>query len=182
MKSTYCEYILEKILSTSEVGPILALIAPSPLRNSVDRALDMSSYLYVLGDTNVKNHKLIDLITHFTLNNIITGPTRLCNTRESLLDIILFSDACKCTESSIIAVDQDISDHHATVAVIDIPIELKGNFAIFYMLAKYVPGDIKYIFTKFYRHISTNNEANRKFVILISNFSTRLLFSRSLEL
>jgi hypothetical protein len=47
---------------------------------------------------------------------------------------------------------------------------LKGNFVIFYMLAKYVPGDIKYIFTKFYRHISTNNEANRKFVILISNF------------
>ena len=39
---------------------------------------------------------------------------------------------------------------------------LKGNFAIFYMLAKYVPGDMKYIFTKFYRHISTNNEANRK--------------------
>jgi hypothetical protein len=38
------------------------------------------------------------------------------------------------------------------------------------MLAKYVPGDIEYIFTKFYRHISTNNEANRKFVILISNF------------
>jgi len=31
MKSTYCEYVLEKILSTSEVGPILALIAPSPL-------------------------------------------------------------------------------------------------------------------------------------------------------
>jgi hypothetical protein len=26
MKSTYCEYILEKILLTSEVGPILALI------------------------------------------------------------------------------------------------------------------------------------------------------------
>ena len=50
-------------------------------------------------------------------------------------------------------------------------IYLKGNFAIFYMLAKYVLGDIKY---KFYRHISTNNEANRKFVILISNCSTRL--------
>ena len=47
---------------------------------------------------------------------------------------------------------------------------LKENFAIFYMLSKYVPGDIKYIFTKFYRHISTNNEANRKFVTLISNF------------
>ena len=31
LKSTYCEYILEKILSTSEVGPILARIAPRPL-------------------------------------------------------------------------------------------------------------------------------------------------------
>ena len=51
---------------------------------------------------------------------------------------------------------------------------LKGNFTIFDMLAKYVPGDIKYIFTKFYRHISTNNEANHKFVILISNVSIRL--------
>ena len=38
---------------------------------------------------------------------------------------------------------------------------LKGNFASFYMLAKYVPGDIKYIFTKFYRHISTNNWLTR---------------------
>jgi hypothetical protein len=31
LKSTYREYILEKKLSTSEVEPILALIAPSPL-------------------------------------------------------------------------------------------------------------------------------------------------------
>ena len=49
----------------------------SNLRNSVDRTLDMSPYLYVLGDTNVdlltvKNHKLIDLITHFTLNKEIS--------------------------------------------------------------------------------------------------------------
>ena len=47
---------------------------------------------------------------------------------------------------------------------------LKGNFVIFYMLVKYVPGDIKYIFTKFYQHISTNKEVNRTFVILISIF------------
>jgi hypothetical protein len=31
LKSTYREYIFEKKLSTSEVEPILALIAPSPL-------------------------------------------------------------------------------------------------------------------------------------------------------
>ena len=54
--------------------------------------------------------------------------------------------------------------------VASLRVYLKGNLAIFYMLAKDVPGDMKYIFTKFYRHISTNNEANRKFVILISNF------------
>jgi hypothetical protein len=30
-KTIFGEYILEKILSTSEVGPILALIAPIPL-------------------------------------------------------------------------------------------------------------------------------------------------------
>jgi hypothetical protein len=54
---------------------------------------------------------------------------------------------------------------------------LKGNFTIFYMLAKYAPGDIKYIFTKFYRHISTNKEANRKFVSL-----QYLIFRRLLDL
>jgi hypothetical protein len=47
--------------------------------------------------------------------------------------------------------------------------KLKGKLRdFFYMLAKYVPDDTKYIFTKFYRHISTNQEANRKFVISIS--------------
>jgi hypothetical protein len=51
------------------------------------------------------------------------------------------------------------------------------------MLAKYVPGDIKYIFTKFYRNISTNNEANRKFVILILSCSLQyLIFQRLLDL
>jgi hypothetical protein len=54
---------------------------------------------------------------------------------------------------------------------------IKGKFVIFYMLAKYVPGDIKYIFTKIYRHISTNNEVNRKFVILISNKYVAVHFS-----
>ena len=40
MKSTYCEYILEKMLSTSEVGPILALIAPSPLKGKTLKCHD----------------------------------------------------------------------------------------------------------------------------------------------
>ena len=53
MKSTYCEYILEKILSTSEVGPILALIAPSPFQS------DKYSFFFftnILCDTNLYAH------------------------------------------------------------------------------------------------------------------------------
>ena len=49
LKSTYCEYILEKILSTSEVGPILALIAPSPLRVEVAKhpQVILAMYFYL---------------------------------------------------------------------------------------------------------------------------------------
>jgi hypothetical protein len=34
------------------------------------------------------------------------------------------------------------------------------------MLAKYVPGDIKYIFAKFYRHISTSNFVGEEIINL----------------
>jgi hypothetical protein len=53
------------------------------------------------------------------------------------------------------------------------------------MLAKYVPGDIKYIFTKFYRHNSTDNEANRNLclqtfpkllLLLVPKVATRSLY------
>jgi hypothetical protein len=55
MKSTYCEYILEKILSTSEVGPILSLIAPSPLINSKssNRIFICSQHLSLLNKIDV---------------------------------------------------------------------------------------------------------------------------------
>ena len=43
LKSTYCKYILENILSTFEVGPILALIAPSP-HSFTDIWLNMADF------------------------------------------------------------------------------------------------------------------------------------------
>jgi hypothetical protein len=46
-----------------------------------------------------------------------------------------------------------IVDSIHVAVLIYLSLYLKGNFAILYMLAKYVPGDLKYIFTKFYRHI-----------------------------
>ena len=65
MKSTYCEYILEKILSTSEVGPILALIAPSPLS------------LFLVENIRAYRENLICLISYFIPN---------CSTCILLLD------------------------------------------------------------------------------------------------
>jgi hypothetical protein len=52
MKSTYCEYILEKILSTSEVGPILALIAPSPL---IGHATEMIKLQFTMITDRIRN-------------------------------------------------------------------------------------------------------------------------------
>ena len=96
------------------------------------------------------------------------------NKKHALLSVVLTSCLTEFkVENNIIASTCKVDDFPKQIQMYFL-ISLKGNFAIFYMLAKYVPGDIKYIFTKFYRHISTHSEANRKFVILISNFSTRL--------
>jgi hypothetical protein len=60
LKSTYCEHILEKILSTSEVGQILALIAPSPLlnvsNNPAQLELDFQFLLVDIGYGSVCNY------------------------------------------------------------------------------------------------------------------------------
>ena len=55
LKSTYWEYILEKKISTSEVGPILALIAPSPLSYQ----LINSNFSYQLINSNL-SYQLIN--------------------------------------------------------------------------------------------------------------------------
>ena len=60
MKSTYCEYILEKILSTSEVGPILALIAPSPFN------------LQNTGKKNISTNEIRTFILLFDLLSTLT--------------------------------------------------------------------------------------------------------------
>jgi hypothetical protein len=71
MKSTYCEYILEKILSTSEVGPILALIAPSPLENVVFETTNFTTETGICIDLCITNRKkLINSVDVF-FNSII---------------------------------------------------------------------------------------------------------------
>lgn len=105
----------------------------SNLKSSIERALDMSPYLCVNGDLNVdlltvRNHVFNDILLTYNLSNVITEPTRVCETRSSLLDVILFSDSCICSESSVITIDRDVSDHHAILAHIEIPVKLSKSY------------------------------------------------------
>jgi hypothetical protein len=57
----------------------------------------------ITGDLNVDfpsehSHKLFDIMRLNDLKNMITEPTRTCNTRQSLLDPVLVSDNCNVLE------------------------------------------------------------------------------------
>jgi hypothetical protein len=72
----------------------------------------------ITGDLNVdflceQSHKLFDIMRLNDLKNIITEPTRTCNTRQSLLDPVLIYDNCNVFESYVIQVDRKYSDHEA---------------------------------------------------------------------
>jgi hypothetical protein len=56
------------------------------------------------------------------LKNMITEPTRTCNTRQSLLDPVLVSDNCNVLESYVIQVDRKYSDHEATIVYLKVPL------------------------------------------------------------
>ena len=55
------------------------------------------------------------------LNNVITEPTRISDTRQSLLDPILVTDNCDVIDSYVIQVDRQYSDHEATIIFLKIP-------------------------------------------------------------
>ena len=79
----------------------------------------------ITGDLNVdflceQSHKLFDIMRLNDLKNIITEPTRTCNTRQSLLDPVLIYDNCNVFESYVIQVDRKYSDHEATIVYLKI--------------------------------------------------------------
>ena len=82
MKSTYCKYILEKILSTSELGPILALIAPSPLENVVFETTNFTTETGICIDLCITNRK--------KLINSVDVLTPVCSTHVPVLAEISF--------------------------------------------------------------------------------------------
>jgi hypothetical protein len=52
------------------------------------------------------------------LKNMITEPTRTCNTRQSLLDPVLISDNC-----NVIQVDRKYTEHEATIVYLKVPLK-----------------------------------------------------------
>lgn len=95
-------------------------------QNSIDSAFSISTNVVIQGDTNVDfltvtNSKLHDITMLFNLDNVITEPTRITVNTSTLIDLVLVSDNIKVIESSVLPVDDEISDHSATVAVIELP-------------------------------------------------------------
>ena len=105
----------------------------SRLERSISLALDETNYLLVLGDLNVDFFQQLpqpfhDMILTKNLNNIITEPTRICSTRQSLLDPILFSDSIVPLEHGTLPVENTISDHEATFAAFKTPTGISQSY------------------------------------------------------
>jgi len=71
---------------------------------------------------------LSEIIHQYDFTNVIHEPTRVCSTRQSLLDPVLISSTCTCPEASVISIHREISGHNATLAHINIPISISGIF------------------------------------------------------
>ena len=59
---------------------------------------------------------------------MITEPTRICETRKSLLDPVLISPACDVYDAQTISVDRKYSDHEETLAFVKVPINCNKTF------------------------------------------------------
>jgi hypothetical protein len=103
MKSTYCEYILEKILSTSEVGLILALIAPSPLYKLNIKCIFTYIVVPIIKPSYIIKHTQFLLLLNLCkflkrkpeFSDILCNPTHfpgplVCRIRQVPLYIYLF--------------------------------------------------------------------------------------------
>lgn len=67
-------------------------------RASIESAMDLSSNIVIVGDMNVdlltvtRHHVFSDIMANFDLRNVINAPTRIGNTRASLLDPLFFQN------------------------------------------------------------------------------------------
>lgn len=104
------------------------------LRSSIYTAFDISPNVIITGDFNVDlltvqpNHVFLEIISSFSLSNVILEPTRICQTRSSLLDPILLSDSLSCIDSSVINIDRTVSDHEGCIVCVKLPCSFKSAY------------------------------------------------------
>ena len=88
------------------------------LEYSIENVINYNPNIVIVGDINVdmltnRTRRINDLLNQYQFTNVIHGPTRIGDTRSSLLDPILVRE-CSVGFSSVIDIDRDISDHNAT--------------------------------------------------------------------
>ena len=102
-------------------------------QQSVENVLNYSPYVLITGDINIDlltdhSHRIFDIMRLNGLRNVVTEPTRCCNTRQSLLDPIIISENCEFLDSFVIPIDRSISDHHGTIVFMKIPSKVNKTF------------------------------------------------------
>ena len=74
-----------------------------------------------------RSTQIHNIINHYQFENVIHGPTRFGNGRNSLLDPILVRE-CSIGMSDILPVDRDISDHDGTFVEVIVNVKLNKTY------------------------------------------------------
>jgi hypothetical protein len=95
-------------------------------------ALQRNPNIVITGDLNVdllteRRHTLNDIMDIYNLENVIKSPTRICESRSSLLDPVLVA-GCSTGFADVLPIESSISDHKATIAEILIKSKIKKSF------------------------------------------------------
>ena len=69
-----------------------------------------------------------DCLTIFRFRNVLNEPTRVTINSSTLIDPVIFSDACTVLDSGIMDFDEFISDHKATYIAIQISIKIFTSY------------------------------------------------------
>ena len=98
----------------------------SDFSNTLVSALSYNKPIYILGDLNCNvlrsqdpaAQALVNFCTSFNLSQVINQPTRITETSESLIDVILASNKNLVKETKV--VPSSISDHDLIYAVLNL--------------------------------------------------------------
>ena len=96
------------------------------LNHAIGMGYQINQNIILTGDLNSDlftshNNKLIDTMNLFNLTNVIEKPTRVTEHSSTLLDPIIISDSIHYSFSDVLKVPSDISDHDASIILIECP-------------------------------------------------------------